>query len=69
VEFEWDEGKRRTTLAERGRDLLEVYRLFLGRVEEREETVCDYGELRFIAVGELDGDIISVVYTRRGNRR
>ena len=67
--FEWDERKRRTTLAERGIDLLDVYRLFRGRVEEREDTRRDYGERRFIAVGELDGDIIPVVYTWRGNRR
>lgn len=67
--FEWDERKRRTTLAERGIDLLDVQRMFRGRVEEREDIRHDYGERRFIAVGELDGDIISVVYTWRGNRR
>jgi hypothetical protein len=69
VGFEWDERKRRTTLAERGIDLLDVQRMFRGRVEEREDIRYDYGERRFIAVGELDGDIISVVYTWRGNRR
>ena len=67
--FEWDERKRRTTLAERGINLLDVQRMFRGRVEEREDIRYDYGERRFIAVGELDGDIISVVYTWRGNRR
>jgi uncharacterized DUF497 family protein len=69
VGFEWDERKRRATLAERGIDLLDVQRMFQGRVEEREDTRRDYGERRFVAVGELDGDIISVVYTWRGSRR
>jgi uncharacterized DUF497 family protein len=67
--FEWDEGKRRTTLAARGIDFVDVPRMFRGRVEEREDTRRDYGERRFIAVGELDGDIISVVYTWRGPTR
>jgi uncharacterized protein len=69
VAFEWDERKRRNTLAERGIDLLDVQRMFRGRVEEREDTRHDYGERRFIVVGELDGNIISVAYTWRGNRR
>jgi uncharacterized DUF497 family protein len=69
VGFEWDERKRRTTLAARGIDFLDLQRMFRGRVEEREDTRREYGEQRFVAVGELGGDIISVVYTWRGNRR
>jgi uncharacterized protein len=67
--FEWDERKRRTTLRKRGIDFVDVQRMFQGRVEEREDTRRDYGERRFIAVGELDDDIISVVYTWRGGTR
>jgi len=69
MQFEWDERKRRATLAERGIDFVDVQRMFRGRVEEREDTRRDYGERRFVVVGELDGDIISVVYTWRGGTR
>jgi uncharacterized DUF497 family protein len=40
--------------------------MFRGRVEEREDMRRDYGERRFLAVGKLGGDIISVVYTWPG---
>jgi uncharacterized DUF497 family protein len=69
VEFEWDERKRRNILAERGIDFADVHRMFRGRVEEREDTRHDYGERRFIAVGELNGNIVSVVYTWRRDKR
>jgi uncharacterized protein len=68
MKLEWDERKRRNILAERGIDFADVHRMFRGCVEEREDTRHDYGERRFIAVGELDGNIVSVVYAWRRDK-
>jgi uncharacterized DUF497 family protein len=41
---------------------------FLGPVVEWEDQRRDYGERRFVAVGEAGGQVVTVVCTRRGNR-
>jgi hypothetical protein len=65
MEFEWDEGKRQTVLQDRGLDLERAKEIWQGIVLEvpsRKET----NERRFLAVGEVDGRVITVIYTWRG---
>lgn len=67
-EFEWDEDKRREVLAERGIDFERAKEIWQGAVLEvasRTET----SEQRFLAVGEAEGRVITVVYTWRGRKR
>ena len=49
----------------RGFDLAYASRIFPGRVLERQDT-RDYPETRFQVIGDVLGDILFVVYTRRG---
>ena len=68
MEFEWDEGKRQKVLQDRGLDVERVKEFWQGIVLEvpsRKET----NERRFLAVGEVDGRGITVIYTWRGKRR
>ena len=62
--FEWDEAKSRRALEERGDYAAAVFadphRL------ERLNRRRDYGEERRQTVGEVDGSILFVVYTFRG---
>lgn len=68
--FEWDEQKRRRTLAERGIDFVDVLAVFNApqRVEF-EDTRKDYGERRFVILCPLEGGLFHVTYTLRGEVR
>jgi uncharacterized DUF497 family protein len=43
--------------------------MFAGNLVEDDDTRHEYGERRIKAIGELNGVIISVVYTWRRDRR
>lgn len=62
--FEWDEAKRQATLVKHGIDFAAAIRIFRGRYLDlpgRSDT-----EERRIAIGSVDGKVIAVVFTRRG---
>lgn len=61
VEFEWDQAKSDATFDLRGVDFGYVTRVFL-------DTRRDYREVRFQTVGEIEGNVYFVVYTRRHDR-
>jgi uncharacterized protein len=68
VEFEWDEAKQARTLRERGVGFDDAAQIFEGPVIIWQDTRRNYGEDRFRAVGESEGDILHVVFTLRGDR-
>ena len=64
MDFEWDEKKRASNLANHGLDLIEATKLFDGR------PVFTYpsprhGEERFVTVGLLTNRFFAVVWTER----
>ena len=67
--FEWDEEKSDATLAERGLDFEFAARVFSGDYVEREDERRDYGERRWLVTREVDGVVVTLVWTRRGRRR
>jgi uncharacterized protein len=67
MEFEWDEAKHAKTLHDRGIGFDDGARIFAGPVLIWEDAHRAYGEDRFRAVGETDGDILHVVFTLRGD--
>ena len=65
--FEWDEAKSQNNLERRGFDFEYAVRIFKGRdLLEYEDRRRDYGERRMVAIGEIEGEILFVVYTWRG---
>jgi uncharacterized DUF497 family protein len=64
--FEWDEAKSDRTFEERGIDFDFAARVFDGAYLEREDCRRNYGELRFIVTGEVDGIAVNLVWTPRG---
>lgn len=66
MRFEWDDAKHAKTLRERGIGFDDGARIFAGPVVIWQDTRRDYGEDRFRAVGETEGDFLHVVFTRRG---
>ncbi len=67
--FEWDAAKNRANIRKHGIDFADAARIFDGLVLERVDDRFDYGEERVVAVGEVEGRTVLVVYSRRGGDR
>jgi uncharacterized DUF497 family protein len=67
MRLEWDENKREATLAERGLDFADCAEVFAGPRLIKDDTRKNYGERRQIMLGLLQGRIVAVVFTQRGN--
>jgi uncharacterized protein len=65
--FEWDAAKDAANQAKHGIAFPEAAQIFRGSVVVTEDTRRDYGERRFIALGEYDGEVIRLVFTERGD--
>ena len=65
VNFSWDERKSDANLRLRGFDFAFASLIFNERTFTRQDDRRDYGEIRMIAVGRVDLDYLTVVYTDR----
>ena len=65
MEFEWDEEKRQSNLQKHGIDFSYAYQIFEGHTVEFEDARFNYGEERFIAIGQINNQVLTVVYTVR----
>jgi uncharacterized protein len=66
VEFEWDPIKSAATEQSRGISFSRAAEIFAGRMVEWIDDRHAYGEARLRAVGISTGELLHVVYTRRG---
>ena len=69
MEIDFDEAKSDRNLAERGFDFTHAARIFDGALVESVDRRRDYGETRIRAIGEVEGEVLVVVYTDRGDVR
>lgn len=69
MKFEWDETKSEWTQRVRGFNFAVAARIFEGEVQTAVDDRRQYGEERIIAIGEVDGMVLVVVYTDRGGVR
>jgi uncharacterized protein len=67
--FEWYEQKRLENLGKHGIDFLDAKEIWQGEVLEVPSAQPEHGEQRYIAYGRLEGRIIAVVFTWRGEAR
>jgi uncharacterized DUF497 family protein len=65
----YDRKKRIRTLAVRGLDFEDAALVLEGLTVEVEDTRKDYGESRIICFGLLEGRVVVVGYTPRGEDR
>ena len=65
----YDPTKRTVTLVERGLDFKDAEFVFAGPTFEVEDNRRNYGEIRVICFGLLDGRMVVVGYTPRGADR
>jgi len=66
---EWDETKRRSNIEDHGVDFRDAALIFQNHTLEAKDTQVDYGEIRYRALGRVDGDYFMVVCTWRGRNR
>ncbi|HWA88531.1 MAG TPA: BrnT family toxin [Rhizomicrobium sp.] len=69
MEISFDPAKRDKTLRERGLDFADAEKLFGGRSLTLVDDRFDYGEARFQTYGLMDGQLMMVAWTPRGNVR
>jgi len=66
MEFEWDEAKSERVRKLRGFGFVEASHVFDGFTLEWSDIREDWGEARVVAIGEIEGLILAVIYTDRG---
>lgn len=69
MEISYDAQKRNRTLRERGLDFKDAVHVFAGTTIDFVDDRMDYGEVRWVTFGLLNGRMVSVVWTRRGTAR
>lgn len=63
MRFEWDEAKRLSNLRRHGFDFVDVERIFVGNAVTILDDRFDYGEIRFVTLGMLDGRVAAITHT------
>ena len=64
--FVWDEAKRRENLRKHKIDFADVEIIFRGLTFTVEDDREAYGEQRFLTLGLLEDQVVSVTHTDRG---
>jgi hypothetical protein len=65
----YDPAKREVTLRRRGLDFADAATVFAGYHATLADERKDYGELRYITAGFLEGRMVVMVWTPRGDDR
>lgn len=64
---EWDDAKNDANYRKHGVDFHFAVDVFRGPTLEREDDRRDYGETRIKCLGVVDGIVLKVIYTPRGD--
>ena len=67
MDFEWDEAKAAANRLKHGVDFETAARVFLDPFMQERDDDSDPGEHRLNALGSVDGRILFVVFTMRGD--
>ena len=62
MRFGWDEAKRRS-IKRHGFDFLAVERIFASDAFTLLDDRFDYGEIRFLTLGVLNGTVVAIAHT------
>ncbi len=63
MNFEWDENKRLINLQSRAIDFADVWRIFENETHTIVDDRFEYGEIRFLSLGLLLGEVVAVSHT------
>ena len=65
MKYEWNDNKNQANLEKHGLDFQDAETIFSGKTISFEDDRHDYGESRFITLGELKNRVVVVVHTSR----
>ncbi len=68
LEFEWDEAKNLANIRKHGISFVLAKRIFEGAVLSRLDRRREYGEERYLSIGQVEQALIVVAHTRREGR-
>ena len=63
MKFEWDEEKRLSNLKKHGFDFADAVKFFTPDALTIPDDRFDYGEIRYITFGLLNGETVAVAHT------
>ena len=66
MNYEWDDIKRAKNIQKHGIDFVEIVHFDWGSALETLDDLENYNEARFKAIGFIQGRLMSLVYTMRG---
>jgi uncharacterized DUF497 family protein len=69
MDITYDPEKRAKTFAERGLDFDDAVQVFAGQTIDLLDDRTDYGEVRWVTYGLLNGRMVALVWTARGEHR
>ncbi|GJD95390.1 BrnT family toxin [Methylobacterium iners] len=69
MDLDWDDAKDAKLRAARGFGFADVIGIFEARTIIRPDLRKDYGEMRMVAIGTIEGRFFTVVYTDRDGVR
>ncbi|GLS87768.1 hypothetical protein GCM10010873_27420 [Cypionkella aquatica] len=69
MQIEYDPAKRDATLLKRGLDMAAASAIFETEILTVKDDRMDYGEVRFVTVGYMNGRMMFVAWTPRGGVR
>ncbi len=65
MKFEWNDEKNKINMKKHSLDFQDAELIFLGRTITFIDDRQDYGEDRYITLGELENRVIVVIHTQR----
>lgn len=67
MKFEWDETKRESNLSKHGVDFVDAALLLMGKPLIAQSPRPGSDAVRYVAVGAVNENLYTTVYTMRGN--
>lgn len=64
--YEWDEAKSEANFIKHGLSFHDAETVFAGECVTFEDDRFDYGERRLVTLGKLEGRVVVIVHTPRG---
>jgi len=67
MKYEWDESKNRANLRKHGLDFCDAEEVFRGFLLAEPDMREDYGEPRWVGLGQIAGRTVHIVFSERGS--
>jgi uncharacterized protein len=67
MRLEWDQAKNVLNMEKHGYDFNDAHKLFVADRLEFLDDRYDYGEIRYLVIGSIEGRLVVAIYTLRSS--